>query len=176
MRWGQRLRDVWPLLSFCARSSWKTHRTGRGPEPRTKLWKPSQHMGSWDLHPSQVPSEIKLLPCHMQELVHKTWSSPSSSKQQPLLPSNAETMLGRRQGPLVCLTSGTQCAQEEAEVCRPGADETRSVLCLSISALSPSPRDLTVSLHRHHTHKQREKGRGVLEQQVRKTAGIFWEK
>lgn len=51
-------------------------------------------MSSYDLHLSQVPGKTSLILCHMQELVHKTQSSPSTSKEQPPLPSNAETMLG----------------------------------------------------------------------------------
>lgn len=80
------------------------------------------------------------------------WAPPTSS---PRLPSNAGTMLGRSQGPPVYLTSATPCAQEEVEVCRPGVQETRSVLCLSTSALPPSPPQPRKSLHRHHTHTHR---------------------
>jgi len=67
-------------------------------------------------------------------------------------------MPGRSQGPPVYLTSATKYTQEEVEVCRPGANETRSVICLSIAALPPSPPEPRVSLHRHHTHIHREKG------------------
>lgn len=97
----------------------------------------------------------------------------TSPNDIPPLPINAGTMLEEPGFSSLPDISHMVC-QEEAEVCRPGPDKTRSVLVhLCPPSLPPSPLESRASLHRHHTHTHREKEWGVLKQQETKVAGSF---